>query len=89
MSIPFKEVDNKKTIIVTFIRLNSILESFQTGGIAINFLVDEEGNLLAHSNMDYITQGKNVANSPIVKSMLSSNVNNKYQRFLEEDNLYS
>ncbi|MBP9888020.1 MAG: HAMP domain-containing protein [Leptospiraceae bacterium] len=88
MSIPFKEVDNKKTIIVTFIRLNSILESFQTGGIAINFLVDEEGNLLAHSNMDYITQGKNVANSPIVKSMLSSNVNNKYQRFLEEDNLY-
>ncbi|MBP6739029.1 MAG: HAMP domain-containing protein [Leptospiraceae bacterium] len=87
-SIPFKEIGNKKTIIVSFIRLNAILESFQTSGIASNFLVDEEGNLLAHPNIEFITKGKNVSNSPIVKSMLTSNVSNKYQRFLEEDNLY-
>ncbi len=90
LSIPFKEVENKKTIIVSFIRLNSILQSFQTSGtgLAENFLVDEEGNLLAHSNMDFIKQGKNIASSPIIKAMQADKIGNGYSRFKDEDNLY-
>ncbi|HMV41857.1 MAG TPA: adenylate/guanylate cyclase domain-containing protein, partial [Leptospiraceae bacterium] len=88
LSIPFKEIKNKKTIIVSFIRLNGILESFQAAGSSNNFLVDDEGNLLVHPNIDFIKAGKNVSSSPIVKSMLESNTNNKYQRFLDEDNSY-
>ncbi len=88
-SIPFKEVNNKKTIIIAFIRLNSILQSFQTSGtgIASNFLVDEEGNLLAHSNMDFITQGKNISSLPIVKTMQADKIGNGQTRFTDENNV--
>lgn len=89
LSIPFKEIKNKKTIIVAFIRLNAILDSFQAANnIATNFLVDDEGNLLAHPNIDFIKEGKNVSSSHIVKSMLTSSTDNKYQRFLDVDNMY-
>jgi adenylate cyclase len=88
ISIPFKEIGSKKTVIVAFIRLNAILDSFQTMGTATNFLVDEEGNLLAHPNIDFVTEGKNLSNSPIVKSMQTSNAPNQNMHFLDSDNLY-
>ena len=88
ISIPFKEIGNKKTVIVAFLRLNAILDSFQTMGTATNFLVDEEGNLLAHPNIDFVTEGKNLSNSPIVKNMQTSNAPNQNMHFLDSDNLY-
>ncbi len=75
MSIPFEEINSEKSIILCFLKLSSILESFQTSGITKTVLVDEKGNILASPNQEDIINKVNLSNLEIFKALDTSKSN--------------
>ena len=65
--------------------MEKFLSAFKTSGITENFMVNGDGVVLAHPNSNIVLSGTNLSNSPIVKAMLKSTVDNGLTRYENEE----
>ena len=83
-SFPFQNKGENKSIIVSFLKVSNIKETFSSSGASTTFLVDDEGNILIHPEKKKMIEGANMSNSTIVKTMLTSKLDNSQQGYNEE-----
>ncbi|MBK7057801.1 MAG: HAMP domain-containing protein [Leptospiraceae bacterium] len=86
LAIPHRSDYESRTILVTIFRMEKFLSAFKTSGITENFMVNGEGIVLAHPNSNIVLSGTNLSESPIVKAMLKSTVDNGLTRYENEEN---
>ncbi|MCG6192810.1 HAMP domain-containing protein [Leptospira sp. FAT2] len=75
-------------IVISLVKMDSILDSFKTSGITQFFLVSQDGKLIAHSDPKLILQPINVSDDPIVKNLLDSTMSNGQTRYKGKDNQF-
>ena len=85
LAIPHRSDYESRTILVTLFRMEKFLSAFKTSGITENFMVNGDGVVLAHPNSNIVLSGTNLSNSPIVKAMLKSTVDNGLTRYENEE----
>lgn len=85
LSIPMEDAKKSEFIIIIFLKSEKMLEAFKKSGINTTYMVNEDGTVLAHSDMDQVLSGKNLMNSPIVRSMITSQANNGLESFRDTD----
>lgn len=70
IAIPFDK--NKKTLSLAILHVAAINKAFENkGAIGVNYLVNEEGEIIAHPIEAFILSAKNLYSSPVVKQSLS------------------
>ncbi len=75
-------------IFICYVRLQSILEAFESkGGIIKLFMVNENGDIIAHPDGSYVISGGNYSSLPIVKMMITSKTDNGYTRYSDENGI--
>jgi adenylate cyclase len=85
VAIPHRSDYESRTILVTLFRMEKFLSAFKTSGITENFMVNGDGVVLAHPNSNIVLSGTNLSDSPIVKAMLKSTVDNGLTRYENEE----
>ncbi len=89
VSLPFQKSGAKvNTILVAYVRLNKILESFKKRGITDVFMVDGNGDLIGHSDSKLILSHVSYSNLPIVKMMRTSKLDNGQTRYKDNNGVY-
>ena len=88
LSVPLGGGDSSSQIAILVSKMQSILTSFQSPGLAEVFMVNEAGEIVTHPNRSVTLAGKSLAGSPIVKNMQSSKFNSSQIRYTEEDGYY-
>jgi len=84
--IPLKKKDgsNKKAII-SYVSITKLLSVFKTKDEITNtFIVNKDGDILAHSNPNIILSGGNYLSLPIVKMMKKSPMDNGHAKYINE-----
>ncbi|MCG6139273.1 adenylate/guanylate cyclase domain-containing protein [Leptospira mtsangambouensis] len=85
LSFPLSESKDTHTILVTLVKLDSLLDAFQTSGPVETFLVSEDGSVLAHPDAKVVLSGINLNDLPIVERMKKSTVDNGQFRYEAKD----
>lgn len=85
ISFPLSETKDTHTILVTLVKLDSLLDAFQTSGPVETFLVSEDGSVLAHPDAKVVLSGNNLNDLPIVERMKKSTVDNGQFRYQNKD----
>jgi adenylate cyclase len=80
--------DNVNTIAVGYIRLNRILKSFIKTGITDTFMINSDGDVIAHPDTNLIMNYANLRNLPIVDMMMKSKLDNGQTRYRNEAGVY-
>lgn len=75
-------------VLVSLVRMDSILDSFKTSGITQFFLVDDGGQLVAHSDSNLVIQPTDLSDDPIVKNLLESTISNGQTRYKGKDDQF-
>ena len=88
IAIPFTRDLFGQKVIISILKLDNILPTFERKGISNIFLVDMSGNVLAHPEKEKVFLASNLIDSPIVQEMLKSPTNNGQKRFQEEKKFY-
>lgn len=88
IAIPFTRDLFGQKVIISILKLDNILPTFERKGISNIFLVDMNGNVLAHPDKEKVFLASNLIDSPIVQEMLKSPTNNGQKRFEEEKKFY-
>jgi len=83
ISVPLEE--KSEFIIVLLLKLEKILDAFKKVGINTTYMVNEEGLVLAHSDLKLVLSGKNLMASPIVRHMITSQSKNELKSFEDID----
>jgi adenylate cyclase len=83
ISIPPLEDDDTTNdfILVIMVKLETILDAFKKSGITETFMVSGDGTVIAHHDSKLVLSGKNLVDSPIVRTMLASPTTNGQQSF--------
>ncbi len=88
VGLPFARVGGKvESALIGFIKMDRFLQAFRSGYIQ-TYLVNSEGDLIAHSDGKLILSRGNFLNVPIVKLMLSSNKENEFRRYKDFEGEY-
>lgn len=82
---PLNETPYNSEIVICYLKMNHILKIFQISGVLKSQMVNEIGDVLAHSNSNLVVSSVNISNSPIVKEMLSSKLNNGQKRYKDRN----
>jgi adenylate cyclase len=85
MAIPWNRQGKIYSILV-YIDSIEFIKTFQGQSINTTYLVNEDGDLLAHLDTKLVIEGKNFASVPIVKSMLESKLDNRQINYKDENN---
>lgn len=89
VSFPFqrsgKGVDS---VLVGFMKLDRMLQAFRGAGVIQTYMVNSEGDIIAHSDSKVILSKGNYINVPIVKMMLKSNQENAFNRYRDQEGVY-
>ncbi len=85
ISIPMEEGGSSEFIIIILLKSDLILEAFKKSGMNTTYMVNEDGSVLAHPDMSLVFSGKNLMDSPIVRSMITSQANNSLESFQDTD----
>ncbi|HNK59705.1 MAG TPA: adenylate/guanylate cyclase domain-containing protein, partial [Leptospiraceae bacterium] len=85
IALPHRSDYDSRTILITLFRMEKFLNAFKTAGISENFMVNGEGIVLAHPNSNIVLSGTNLSESPIVKTMMKSTVDNGLTRYEHEE----
>ncbi|MBK8396651.1 MAG: adenylate/guanylate cyclase domain-containing protein [Leptospiraceae bacterium] len=85
ISIPMEEGGSSEFIIIILLKSEMILEAFKKSGMNTTYMVNEDGAVLAHPDMSLVFSGKNLMDSPIVRSMITSQANNSLESFQDND----
>ena len=65
--------------------LDNLLTSFSAGSVNQSFLVNIDGSLLVHSDIQSVMEGRDEKNNPIVEAMLKSSMGNAQITYTNED----
>lgn len=90
LSFPYKKnISNGiESIIVSYIRLDKFLEAFRKKGISESFMVNHEGDIIAHYDPKIVMAHANYLNVPIVDMMMKSKIDNGQKRYENLDGNY-
>lgn len=90
LSLPFHKTGagNVQSILVSYIKLDKFLKAFSESGITRVFMVNENGDIIAHPDSTIVVSGGNYINLPIVKDMIKSKLDNGQTRYRDESGVY-
>jgi adenylate cyclase len=90
VTIPFQRdsLDKVSTIAIGYIRLSKILKSFTKNGITDTFMVNGEGDVIAHPDTNLVINYANYIKLPIVDMMMKSKIDNGQTRYMNESGVY-
>jgi adenylate cyclase len=90
VTIPFQRDSSDKvnTIAIGYIRLSKILKSFIKNGITDTFMVNGDGDVIAHPDTNLVINYVNYINLPIVDMMMKSKLDNGQTRYKNESGVY-
>jgi adenylate cyclase len=77
-----------RSILVSYIKLDKLLKAFTASGITKMFMVNEQGDIIAHPDSAIVVSGGNYINLPIVKLMIKSTIDNGLKRYQDENGIY-
>ncbi|MDL5244544.1 adenylate/guanylate cyclase domain-containing protein [Leptospira weilii] len=83
IAIPSSGSNSK--VLVLILRLEKFLNAFQKQDISDVFMVNGEGDLIAHSDAKLLQSNTNFMNLPIVESMVKSSENTKQIEYKDKD----
>ncbi|MCB1177572.1 MAG: HAMP domain-containing protein, partial [Leptospiraceae bacterium] len=86
--IPYKKSESETKVIISVLQIDNILSSFSKRGPFQTFMVDLNGNVLAHPEKEKVLFLSNLISSPIVKEMLKSPIGNGQNRFEENGEFF-
>ncbi|MCB1310043.1 MAG: HAMP domain-containing protein, partial [Leptospiraceae bacterium] len=87
VSLPLGDV-TRNSIIVAYLEPSAFLKSFQTSGIVKTFMVNQEGDVIAHEDSQIVLARENMINVPIVQEMIQSPNDNGNIRFDWQDDTF-
>ncbi|MCX7677620.1 MAG: HAMP domain-containing protein [Spirochaetes bacterium] len=88
VGLPFIKEDGKViSALIGYLKMDRFLQAFRSGYIQ-TYMINSEGDLIAHSDGKLILSKGNFINVPIVKLMLSSNKENEFRRYKNVDGEY-
>ncbi|ASV11394.1 adenylate/guanylate cyclase domain-containing protein [Leptospira santarosai] len=76
---------SNSNVLVLILRLEKFLNAFQKQDISEVFMVNGEGDLIAHSDAKLLQSNTNFMNLPIVESMVKSSENTKQIEYKDKD----
>ncbi|MCB1194094.1 MAG: HAMP domain-containing protein [Leptospiraceae bacterium] len=76
ISVPQRNKEGHNDILIAFFSLKKLLNAFTTSGITEIFMVNQEGIILAHQDLNQVLLGTNLSTHPLIQKMVNSNVNN-------------
>jgi adenylate cyclase len=81
--LPYKRGDGREiaSIMVSYIKLDSLLKSFESRGTIIFFMVNSRGDVIAHPDPKVVLSGANYSKLSIVESMFKSKTDNGNVRY--------
>ncbi len=90
VTIPFQRdaADKVSSIAIGYIRLNKILKSFTKNGITDTFMINGDGDVIAHPDTNLVINYANFINLPIVDMMMKSKLDNGQTRYKNESGVY-
>jgi len=91
VTIPFQRDTSDKvdTIAIGYIRLSKILKSFVRNGITDTFMVNGDGDVIAHPDTNLVINYVNFIKLPIVEMMMKSKLDNGQTRYKNESGAYN
>ena len=84
MLYPWREGGLNETAII-FFTSNLLSDTFGTGSASVSFMINHEGDLLVHSDIELTKAGASMAKSPLVQIMRANNDENRQVLFTGED----
>ncbi|MBO4706193.1 MAG: adenylate/guanylate cyclase domain-containing protein [Spirochaetaceae bacterium] len=84
MMYPWREGGLNETAII-FFTSNLLSDTFGTGSASVSFMINHEGDLLVHSDIELTKAGASMAKSPLVQIMRANNDENRQVLFTGED----
>jgi adenylate cyclase len=90
IALPFQKNPNKtiSSILLGYIRLDKFLQAFQTRDIFETFMVNAQGDVIAHADGKIVLSHGNLISLPIVEEMLKSKLDNGQKRYRGSDGIY-
>ncbi|TGN19443.1 adenylate/guanylate cyclase domain-containing protein [Leptospira idonii] len=88
LAFPLSESKDTNTILLTLVKLDRLLDAFQTSGTVETFLVGEDGSVLAHPDAKIVLSGSKLNDLPIVEKMKKSTVDNGQYRYENKDSIF-
>lgn len=86
ISIPHKNTYDEKSILICIFKVEKIINAFKTTGYTSSYFVNGKGMVLAHPDQKILLSGTDLKESPIVKAMLTSTIDNGLKKNYEEIN---
>ncbi len=75
-------------VTVVFINPAPVLKSFQSEGETTTYMVNSQGDIIAHPDSNLVFAASNLSKVPIVRSMQESKLDNGKNRFQDENGAY-
>ncbi len=86
VSFPFQRAGGRvESVLVGFMKMDRMLQAFRGAGEIQTYMVNNEGDIIAHSDSKVILSKANYVNVPIVKSMMKSSMENEFRRYQDQD----
>lgn len=77
-----------RSVLLIYLSLSRFLETVHSPGITKSFIVNDRGEILAHSNPQYVNTKANFIKLPIVKMMLESALDNGFKRYSDDKGVH-
>ncbi len=86
ISVPLMKKDSVvcDTIVIVCVNVNSFIEAVKSSGIIKNTIVNSNGDIIAHQDIDLVIAKVNISNLPIFKMMKKSPIDNGQTRYADE-----
>ncbi|GBF50234.1 adenylate cyclase-like protein [Leptospira ryugenii] len=88
LAFPLSESKDTGTILITLVKLDRLLNAFQTSGTVETFLVGDDGSVLAHPDAKIVLSGSKLNDLPIVERMNKAPVDNGQIRYENKEGVY-
>ena len=90
LALPFQKAPDGSilSILVCYMKLDRLLQAFQTRDIFETFMVDNQGDIIAHPEGKIVLSHGNYLNLPIVEEMIKSKLDNGQKRYKDADGVY-
>lgn len=79
-----RDLNHADSISIVYLKADRFLDLVRSPDIRKTFIVNGEGNVLAHYDLDLVSQGSNLSNLPIVKAMMESESSNAIKDYTYE-----
>jgi adenylate cyclase len=90
MALPFQKAPDGSvmSILICYLKLDRFLQAFQTKDIFETFMVNNQGDIIAHPDGAIVLSHGNYLNLPIVEEMIKSKLDNGQKRYRDADGVY-